>query len=453
MNSLYLKSAIWDFALVLAATLGMCYSLLNCFYIAPDLQYGPIPAVVCAGVLVLLFVVASGRRAMRIGGPLLGVAIVVSWVAAAALTPDGGFLADTESNYLIFVMVTTLSAVGCYLLSRRLTSTALLFIAGSFIVALVQFLYQRFDVVWAFVFVASSLALIVFKNYQQSLRTSTSVKKVLFVPGFVVALTTTAVAVGLGCGIWFGVIAPLEPPAAQIKLITEHRALETLRVKGVADIYQVPNVDMTSDQTNDEERTTDDIKESPDGRQMPATGKTMSENDPEDAERQTSASSSAASINLDVPDDLFDFLNYEQVRWALLIAALLLVASIVGYFVGRRVRRRRRLERIAQLPPSEQVAQLFPFFMRKFERLGVRVAPGQTLGDFAVANAATMERFDTEAGVPFSALANDYVAVAYGKQSLGEDASQRYASYYGAFWKACRAKLGNIRYLFKSFRL
>ena len=452
MNNLYLRSALWDFVLTLGVTSSLCYTLLNCFYIAESLQYGPVPALVCAAVLVALFGISANRSVSRIGIPVFAIALVASWVAAAAVTPDGAYLVDSESNYLIFVMCTTVTAVVCFALSRRVPGAALLFIAGSFIVGIVQFLYDRGDVVWSVLFVASSLALIVFKNYQLSLRSSTGLKKVAFAPGFAVALCTALVAVGLGCGIWFGVLAPLNPPAAEIKLLTEYRALETVRIKGVADVYQVPNIDMTSDKTNDGERTTDDIKESADGRPYPATGEGESqENEPEDS--KTPPSSSFSGINMDSTNDMFDFLNYKQIKWTALIVSIMLIAAIVAYFVGRRVLRKRRLARVQQMPVSEQVKELYLFFVNRFERLGIRIAPGQTLGDYAVANAATMEQFDREAGASFASLTQDYIAAAYGNQELGEASSRKFADYYNAFWKACRRKLGAPRYLLKSFRL
>lgn len=450
MNKFYFKGAIWDFVLTLAASLGMSYTLLNCFYVSPELQYGPIPAIACVAVLLALFFGMASKRRARIAAPLIGILLVASWIVAASLTPEGAFLVDDENNNLIFAMTVTLSAVGCYVLSRKLTSCALLFIAGAFIVGIVQFLYKHFDVAWALVFVIASLALIVYRNYQESLRESASLRKVSFLPGFAVAAGAAALAVGLGCGIWFGIIAPLNPPAAEIKLITEHRALETVRVKGVADIYQVPNLDMTSDQTNDGERTTDDIKESPNGRQYPATGNTQVQNDPENAD---AVGSSYSGINFDVPDDLFDFLNYEQVRIAMVIAALLIAGGIVAYFLGRRKRRKLRLERLQKLPPSEQVAAIYPFLMSKFDRLGFSIAPGQTLADYAIANAATMEQFDAAAGFSFADLTDDYAAVAYGGHELDQDAADRAGAYYSAFWKACRQKMGNFKYFLKSFRL
>lgn len=450
MKSFYLKGAIWDYILVLASSLGMAYTLLNCFYVSQDLQYGPAPAIVCAVVLLALFFGAASKRRARIALPLIGIAIVVSWIVAASLTPEGAFLVDNEDNYLIFAMTTTLSAAGCYALSRNLTGSALMFIAGAFIVGLVQFLYKHFDVVWALMFVVAALALIVYRNYQNSLRESASLRKVSFVPGFAVAAAVAAVAVGIGCGIWFGIIAPLNPPAAEIKLLTEHRALETVRIRGVADIYQVPNLDMTSDQTNDDERTTDDIKESPNGRQYPATGNQEVKNDPDNAD---AVGSSYSGINFDVPDDLFDFLNYDEFRIGVIIAAIVAVAGIVAYFVGRRVRRRRRLERLQKLPPSEQVAAIYPFLMSKLTRVGVAIAPGQTLADYALANAATMEQFDAMSGVAFADLTADYASVAYGGHELGQDAADRAGAYYSSFWKACRQKIGNLKYFFKSFRL
>ena len=450
MKSLYLKSAIWDYLLVFAASIGMCYTLLNCFYVDPSLQYSPIPAVICAIVLLALFAVGANRKTLRIGIPLFAVVLVASWIVGAALTPDGAFLVDNESNMMIFVMCTTLTPTGVFLLSRRLTGAALLFIGGSFIIALVQFLYEFFDLAWALVFVAAALAGIVYRNYQMSLRSSSSVRKIAFAPGFAVAAGTCAVAVGLGCAVFFGIIAPLNPPAAEVKLLTEYRALETLRVKGIADVYQVPNLDMTSSETNEDERTTDDIKESPNGREYPASGKDEKEDESQDA--NTPPGASLMGVNLDIPDETFELIAY-ILRISLAVLALLLVVAAIAYFVGRRLYRKRRLEKLAGLPIAEQVEALYLFLVGRFEKLGIHVAPGQTLSDFAVANAATMEQFDSEAGVPFSALTSDYVAVAYGKQPLGEDAATRASKYYESFWKACRLKLGPVKYFFKSFRL
>lgn len=451
MSSLYLKSALWDFVLVLAASLGMCYTLLNCFYVSPDLQYGPVPALVCAVVLLALFAGTSSKKAARVACPLIALLVVVSWVVGAALTPDGAFLADFEGNYLIFAMCTTLSAVGCFLATRSQTGCALLFVAGAFIVGLVQFLYERFELAWALVFIAAALGCIVYRNYRKSLAESASLRKVSFVPGFAVAAAVAAVAVGLGCGIWFGLIAPLNPPAAEVKLLTEYRALETLRVKGVADIYQVPNLDMTSDQTNDGERSTDDIKESPEGRPYPATGNPMEEEqtDAPDA----GAGSNSEGINLNVPDDLFDFLTYEQKVLIGVLAALAVAGGIVAYFVGRRARRRRRLERIRALAPSQQVEAIYTFLMGRFARLGYRMAPGQTIADYAQANAATFEPFDAAAGVSFGDVTRDYAEAVYGTVALGQDAADRAGAYYSSFWRACRVKLGSVRYFLKSFRL
>lgn len=452
MSHLYLKSAIWDFVLVLCTSCSLCYAVLNGFYVDPSLQYGPVPALICSVVLVALFAAASNGRVARIAGPLVALALIASWVASASLTPEGAFLVDDESNYLIFAMATTLSAVGCFLMSRTRTGSALLFIVGVFIVVLIQFFYARNEVLGAIAFVASSLALVIFKNYQTALKASTSVRKVSFAPGFAVALAATALAVGVGAGIWYGIIAPLNPDAVEVKLVTEHRALETLRVKGIADVYQEPNLDMTSDVTNDGERTTDDIKEGENGRQVAANGTGDEHN--EDDGSDDAQGTGFLGVNLDVPDNMFDFLSYLQQHLLMVVAiAVLFVAAIVGFFLGRRHLRKRRLARVMKLPEADQVAVLYPFFVKKLERVGISKAPGQTLREYAAANASTMAAFDAEAGVAYTALTEDYVAVAYGRVEPAEGASERLRAYYNGFWKAARRSLGNFKYFFKSFRL
>ena len=446
MNKLYLKSALWDLVLVFLAAMSLCYMLLNGFYVDPALQYSPLPAVIVAVCLLALFFIGSNKRYMVPGGIVFAVVVVVAWLASGALTPTDVLLVDNETNYLIFTMVCTLVPIGCYLLSRSRASALVLFAIGAFLMALMQMFYGRFELVWAIIMVVSMLALVIYKNYQSVLRSATSVEKISFVPGFAVAVCATVVAVGIGLGLWFGVISQLNPGAVEIKLITEYRALETIEVRGLSDEYQIPNLDTTSDQTGNESRTTDDIKESLDGEHVPATGDATS--DPDDGQSE----GLFMGLNLESIQDAFDMQSHPQ-NWPLLLILIIPIALIVAYFVLRRAWRTRRLNQMRALGPEGEFEQLFLYLIGKFERVGVRVPEGQTMLEFGTSSEAAMYYYNKQSGIEFKDLATSYATMVYGVTPVSDEDVSKMESFYTGFWKAARKQLGNVKYFFTSFRL
>ncbi len=443
---IWLKSVVWNFVLVAVAAVSMSYVLLDGFYVDPSLQYSVFPAIIVIVCLAALYFIARSRRTMLIGGILYAVALFVVWIISAVMTPDFAIFSDFEGNYLIYTMIITLTATACFLASRVSWGTAVMFIVGVFLLGLIQLFYERFELVWTILFVLSSLALLIYENYQHSMRTAVAVKKPSFIPGFVVSICACAVAVGLGVGIWYGIIAPLDPDALDIKLITEYRALETVQVRGTSDMYQTPNIDMTSDELNEGERTTDDIKEDVNGNPWPATGNT--EPEPEDNQDNDSF----MGMNLESIQDVFDLQSNPQ-NWPILVLLLLIVLAIVLYFILRRVRRNRRLTRFEDLSPDGEYQATFLFLLDRFRRVGVAIPKGQTMREFAVSSATAVRYQDEVAGVKFADLANSYSDMTYGNRDVSDEDVSKIQKYYSSFWKGCRKQLGNIRYFFKSFRL
>lgn len=442
----YVKYALWDAILVFAAAMSLNYIALDCFYVSPALQYGPVPALVALVCTLALFLIAKNRGTARIGSIVYAAVIVVVWVVSGVLTPGGQIFEDDESNYLIFTMVTTLVPTVCFLVSRKRAGAAVLFIGGVFIIAITELLYARFELAWTIVFLVAVLALVIFKNYQQCLANATTVRKATMLPGFCVALAAVVLAVGVGVGVWYGIIAPMDPGAVQIKLVTEYRSLETKQVIGTSNIFQEPNTDMTSNNTNDSVRTTDDIQEGEDGVKWPATGK---EEEPDDQDLQNTF----LGINIDSLQDAFDFQQNPSVRPLMISILLLIVLAIVAYFVGRRAWRKRRLEKLRAQGAAAEYEGLFLFLIERFKRLGITVPKGQTVLEFGHHADNAVGVFNHEAGVAFSDLTADYSALVYGKRELDERSLKNIESYYLAFYKAAREYLGSVKYFFKSFRL
>jgi hypothetical protein len=436
----------WEFVLVALCACALAYTLLDGFYVSPALQASPLPAVVVCVCVLLLFAVCAKRGRMLLGGALYAALCVVALIAAAAATPSGQFFEDTESNYFIFVMVLILTATLSFLLTRNRAGIGIYFALGAVLAGLIQLFYERNEVLLTCIFVFAALALLVYKNYQQGMSQAAVQAQAHFVPGILVAALTTLLACAVGLVVWFGVISPLSPSAAEIKLITEYRALETVQVKGLSSEYQTPNLDTTSDDTNQDSRTTDYVSESLDGTQIPATGNAQS--DPNNGQVE----GTFEGLNLDSLQDAFDLQSNPQ-NWPLLLIFIIPIILIVGYFVLRRAWRTQRLNQMRALGPDGQFEQMYLYLLGKFGRLGMRVPHGQTMLEFAKSVESTIYPFENASGVKFADLAQSYTKLAYGIKPVSEQDISNIEAFYKSFWRAARKYLGNVKYFFTSFRL
>lgn len=443
---MYLRMSIWDFLLVCIAGVSLTYVMLDSFYINPTLQFSVLPGIIAVVVLAVLFLIAFNGRTARIGGAVFAVCCVIAVVVAIALSPSN-FISDSEQTYFYFALVVILVPLLTFGLSRSHVGSVVLFGAGAFICAWMQFFYEFYEIVWTLLFVISALMLVIYKNYQQCARSATSVRKLSFSAGFVVALCAVGAAVGLACIAWFGIIAPLNPEALEIKLITEYRALEEVEVLGTSSEEMMPNMDLTSDQTTKLERSTDDLIEDENGTEMPAREVPV-----KSSEEQKSGT--FMGIDIESVTQVFDPKTYDETIFPWWLLSLLIIPLlIVVYFVARRVYRGVWLRRIQKLPYDEQVSQIFLFLIGKFERIGISVPEGMTLSEFARNNQETMSFFTKLSGVSFVALTDAYVSSVYGKREMTALNAEQFAHFYKSFWKAARKKLGNLRYFVKSFRL
>lgn len=427
--------------------MALSYSLLSCFYVDPQIQYGPVPGAIVAICMISLFMISINKHILRIGIPIYAVALVMSWICAAALS-DGTAFADVETNAMIYVMVSTLCSTGVFLLCRTHIGSSLLFIAGVVILALIQFLYERYDIGWLLAFVVSSIAVIIYKNFLLSVRSADSVRSANFPAGFFVATVVSVVSVGIGGAVWFGVIAPLSPDALQIKLISETRSLEMVLAKGVSSDYLTPDTSLTSDMTGEESRTTDDVKEDPNGTPTPANGS--------DTSAQVRNPNNAGSFfgeNIDSPDDLFDLANYDLRTYILLALAIALVVGIIMYFVFRRQNRTYKLMWMRSLGTSQEAKSLYATILAKFSKLGIKPSPGQTLNDFAIANEEHLHYFNEASNESFHDITEMYARSIYGAKPFCMHDLFKMERFYSSFWKGAFKQLGPVRYFFKSFRL
>ena len=441
----YMKGAVWDFLLVALLAVSMTYQVLNCFYVDPSIQYSVIPGAVAVVECAALVAMACNKKTVRIGAPIYAVVAIIAIVACGAATES--VFTDDEANLMIVAFVLVLTPTLVFLLSRKRTGCAFLFIICAFLVAIIEFFYMRSEIAWALIAIVSSIALIIYRNYQLSARTATTIKKFSFVPGFAAALAGVGIALAASAALWFGVIAPLNPSALDIKLVTEYRALETYPMKGVSSEYLTPNMDMTSSEVNSDSRTTDQLFESEDGIDTPANGNTPPENS------ATGQSAAYMGFDADSLSNMFDNINYKAITIALLVALCVALALIGVYFADRRVYRKQRLNKYSKLPATRQIEILYLFLVDKLKILGLGVPDGQTTLEYAKSIDSSVSRLDQVTGVSFRDLTGLYTAVTFGGYEADEADAELFRQYYRKFWKAARQYLGNMKYFVTAFRL
>ena len=442
----HVKSVIWIALCAFGACCALEYSFFDAFYIAPALQYSPIAAVVTAVFIAVLFACSYKTASMRIGAVVCAVAAVGMLVFCASSAPDGNYLKDQEGNVFFWAVVVIAVTALCFICSRRRTTAVLFFAGGAFACAWTQFFYQRYAFGWLLLFLACALGMIALKSFEESALTVKSMGKLSFTAAAATSIAAVLLAVGCACGVWFLVIQPLHPGAFTIELVNEDRSLQEEEVKGIGGIYLTPNMELTSDQTTDSSRTTDDLKIDENGEEVPAHLNST-------ASSKKTASGTQAGLDDDSTDNSFDEQTDQLPQILALIIAIVVIALILAYFIGRRVVRRVRLQRILKMEPNKQVGAIFLFLITRFERLGMRIPNGTTVTEFANSNPQQLGTFDERGGCSLASITECYSHITYGKGCVSTQTAQQCADYYRGFWKAAREYLGTVKYFFKSFRL
>ena len=177
-------------------------------------------------VLCLALYVASFDRSKRVLGIAGFIAVVaVLGVAAMALSSGERVYADAEGNYVYLVIVAAFSCAGCFLLTRTLAGSMVWFVVAAFVCSLIQAFYQSGEYVLSMVALVSALALVVYSNYRKGLEGAEVASKASPRFSLPTSLVLALLCVGGALGIWFFVIAPLNPGVLNIKLFTEYRQL------------------------------------------------------------------------------------------------------------------------------------------------------------------------------------------------------------------------------------
>ena len=433
---------------------------LNAFYAADAVAFGPLVAAAVTGVAAIALTwICDDRSRWVPGGIAAAVAVMVCLAACTALSTSENPLSDEAGSWLYVVAPMLACGVACPLLTRSLAGSGVWLVASGFACGAAEALYRGGDVVYVALCVLAGIALCVHANVRGAGRGAAIAESTAGArAGTVLGAPLACVAAALV--LWFAVIAPLGPPSIHITLFEEYKRLPYEFVEGVAQIDPTFDFSLTGDQLVEGlTYTTDDLVEGDDGKEIDAKSLAEQTQAPED-DAKTGGGNSGGShetIDQESMEEQFDPISYsvEYPWWLLLLLIpLALIAAIVAFFVLRRRRRSQWLAHVLDdLPPGEQVKEMYLFLTSRLARIGFKVPPGMTLAEFSRNNARRMDGLRDETKVPFSECTAVYERCAYGNVEPTDEECVVLVAWCSSFWRAARAHLGSVRYFFKSFRL
>lgn len=444
----FLRSAGFDFLLCLLAAGALAFVNCGAFNVDPAVQHNPGWVLLFSALPLLCFYGASYSKRTVVPGIALSVVLLLAYCLGGFALGGGDYLfQDTEANPVPFLLVEYLCALLSFLLTRRRWGCRAFVILVILDISFVEFMYKQHYLAALVVALGAAVALMIMRNYRANLREASSTQ-VSFTAAFLVAAGYAALLLGAAGLVFALVVAPLNPPAKELKLFTVYLNYEQVEVTGVGYAVETEDPDNTTSKVNDQIDTT--------AQEQFLKG---------EQEREEQQDDSLGSASQDVegtgeestegPGLLKAALNYLiDHLWLLPLLALLLLALLAAPFALKKLLRARRFQAMCAEPPSLAVQDLFLFFVKRFRLLGVRQQPGLTLGEFAAASEGALAEFSAnERNVTFGRLVAIYAACVYGGREPSPEELEDFKAFYGGFYKAFAKASGRFKYMLRFFRV
>jgi hypothetical protein len=439
MFARYLKNSIWDYLLLVVMACCFARTALSGFYTPAYLYGNVILLVIMVALLCALFLLgAYNRRSVIIAVLAFAVGFVV-FIAAARASGQANVFADTERNpYLYFILV-GLVAVGIFLLSRTKAGCAVLFAAGAVILCMIRFLYETDHLIEFLIFILAAGTMYIYRNYRNNVLSSRTIRPT-FGRTTATGAIVCALVIAIGCGAFFGIVRPLDPPEHDLKLITRYLSLPTLERIGVADRTEVPDDERTSDKTNDKEQNAKEGKNDPED---------AARNAEEDLEKDAKNKTNPLALN-NSRNPLLRVISYLAEKLGIFAIPIVVAVAIVVAALVKLYRRRRWLRTISGRSADEQVREMYSYYMKKLGFIKVKKPPEDTLLEFMERTRPILERFDAP-DASFRDLTDIYVRSCYGTEPATGEEVAKYRRFHEKFYANCRAYLGGFGYTVRFF--
>lgn len=440
----FMKDSLWDMLLCTILIFACSTCVFSGFYV-PESQVTSYAVTIAASALLVLLLTAASydRRSIIIGlGALL---LVFAGMIAVSAAGGSSVFADSEDNPLLRFLLLLITAVVIFAASRFRVGAVLLLPAGTIALCLVEFMYETWHIVCLLLFLTACAAMIIYRNYIHNVIHSRTLKTAQ-TSALAYGLALCLLVMGIGAGVFYGVIDQMHPPVKELKIITKYLSLEVLEKIGVADTELIEDPDLTTDQQDDRQDTTQQDSENKDDTLNDSAS------DADDLDSDEGNAPDQMDKHFEGP---FSAIRYDWgiPLWVIYtVLALLVIAAAVTL---KLLLRRRWFRKVQSLPPKEQVSEMYAFFLRKLRLLKVFPVTGETPMEFARRNALRLQMFRTDdlEAAGFPELTGILMDSEYGDHTPGTGDIRQFESFYRVFYRNCREYLGKVQYMIKFFIL
>lgn len=438
----YLRESVWDFIL-LAVLASSATVLVESGFVCGDALIAAPVALVAEVVVVLaaLYALSYTKRTISIAVVAVPVLSVVAlW--ASTLFWDGAPFEDVAGNPCLALLVAIVTTVAVYLLTRARGGIVALAALGILVCGYVQFIFKENHVAAVVLFFLSCLAAFVYRYYQRTQVLSRRGSS-RFGRSFGLCCAGAAAMLALAVA-GYGIVAAIDPPTIEPKLLREYIALPEIDMRGIADTTLLDDESRQSEEENDEEElSSNEGDDQSDETEEGAGGEGEGESSPDEVTQE--------NFDESATDAGFMMITYDAPTFPLFV--LLIAIVLVAPWLVKLALRRRAYAQICALPPEGQVESLYRFFLKRFDRMKIGRADHLTPTEYAASSAQLLDAFATEDGRDFSDVTDAFVKTYYGGRAPTDDQVGLCHAFYRPFYRNCKRHLGVVGYVLRFFRL
>lgn len=435
----YLKQKMADTLLCAVVTASLVPVICSGFVLTDPWSQSMAMIIVCSIVLQALFALLARRRVTIWLGVCMGAVIAIAVFAYMRVTNP---LSDETSNStFIFALIQIITPLLVFLLSRSRLGLVTLFLIGNLICAGCHFLQYPAPAWCLYIFLAAVVILFFHRvctvSAEKAELGSISPQKYL---RQIIVFCVGGLALALG--IYYCIVAPLNPPTQELKLITELRSMELMQVLGISSTEVILDPNMTADvppeETEQSNQRGEEESDALDGQDETRPGE-MPDFSEELQETISSALQQAASA-----------IRYDSASFSWLGLLLLIPVAVIAAYVLRFVLKERWRKQVQTLPREDAVVNYYRFFLSRLGRMGLKKQPDHTLREFTQHIKAQLEPFESN-NIHFVQLTDTYEKVLYGRHRVSEEEYDRFERFYDTFHRAMRREIGTLKYYLKAF--
>ena len=442
---------------------------------------------------------------------------IVFIALSVTFTATANPVEDVPENYFVCTCIFVIVNAVVFALSRKRTTTFVLFVAGCIACAYIQLLFEFNMTLDLFLFVVTCFVLMALGGGEQrgvgrqhginqrkqtkagkwngasehgfsqtgthpssqtGMRSSSqTVARLLAPTTLLIPIIYSACICALAFGVAFCIIEVVHPSAVNIELTTEYMAYPEDKVRTAVSPEENPDErDQSNNIDNDDSKTTTDKQEDENSQVENGAGIQEQQNEQNDNRENLGTSELARDAEnsndatVSDPNTADDASNSNSgssgssqgitalalntpTPWFLLIIALIALAVVILYVLPYAARYI-RLRKIQKLNPASQITHLYKFFIARFAKLGIARPATTSAIDFAnLARARISPYAGSQSPGTFDHLTALYIEQTFGNAKPSPEDLKAMYYLYWQFYKNARTQLGWFKFRFRHIML